>query len=107
QELGLGNVRLKVLHTPGHTLESLCLLVSDARRGPEPWFLLTGDTLLVGAVGRPDLTGKEQEMAEQLFDSLQQRLLPLPDYLEIFPAHQGGSSWGADLSADPSSTLEF
>jgi hydroxyacylglutathione hydrolase len=57
QELDLGNVIVQVLHTPGHTPESICLLVTDKTRGPEPWFLLTGDTLFVGAVGRPDLPG--------------------------------------------------
>lgn len=105
QLLNLGNVSLEVLHTPGHTEESLCLLVTDARRGPEPWFVLTGDTLLVGAVGRPDLAGREREMAAVLFDSLQQQLLVLPEHLEIFPAHQAGSSCGAGLSAKPCSTL--
>lgn len=105
QWLQLGNVSLQVLHTPGHTDESLCLLVTDARRGPDPWFVLTGDTLLVGAVGRPDLAGREREMAAVLYQSLHQQLLSLPDYLEIFPAHQAGSSCGAGLSAKPSSTL--
>ncbi len=63
QELDAGNVRATVLHTPGHTLDSLCLLVKDMRRGDEPWFVVTGDTLFVGAVGRPDLAGRETEMA--------------------------------------------
>lgn len=107
QVLDLGNVKIKVLHTPGHTLDSICLLVSDARRGPEPWFAITGDTLFVGAVGRPDLTGREQEMAGMLFDSLEEKLLNLPHDLEIFPGHQAGSPCGAGISGKPSSTIGF
>lgn len=102
-----GNVLITVLHTPGHSLDSVCLLVTDKRRGPEPWFLLTGDTLFVGGVGRPDLAGQEREMAGLLFDSLHQRLLTLPDDLEIFPGHQAGSMCGSGLSGKPSSTLGF
>ena len=63
QDLDLGNVAIRVLHTPGHTPESISLLVTDKTRGPEPWFLLTGDTLFVGAVGRPDLPGNAEESA--------------------------------------------
>ena len=107
QELDLGNVSVKVLHTPGHTPESICLLVTDKTRGPEPWFLLTGDTLFVGAVGRPDLPGKTAESAAQLFDSLQDKILPLPDTLEIYPAHFSGSVCGAGMSGKPMSTLAF
>ena len=102
-----GNVRLTVMHTPGHTLDSVCLLVTDLRRGAEPWFLLTGDTLFVGGVGRPDLAGREYDMAGMLFDSLHQKLLTLPGYLEFFPGHQAGSQCGAGLSGKPSSTLGF
>jgi glyoxylase-like metal-dependent hydrolase (beta-lactamase superfamily II) len=83
------------------------LLVIDKRRGEEPWFVLTGDTLFVGAVGRPDLLGREREMAGMLFDTLQTKLLSLPDTLEIFPAHQAGSACGVGLSGKPSSTLGF
>ena len=68
QELDLGNVTVRVLHTPGHSPESICLLVTDNTRGPEPWFLLTGDTLFVGAVGRPDLPGNARESAAQLYE---------------------------------------
>ena len=107
QMLDLGNVKIKVLHTPGHTLDSICLLVSDARRGPDPWFAITGDTLFVGAVGRPDLAGREQEMAGMLFDSLGVKLLSLPSELEIYPGHQAGSACGAGLSGKPSSTIGF
>ena len=67
QEVELGNTRIRVLHTPGHTPESICLVVSDLRRGTDPWFVLTGDTLFVGAVGRPDLPGRAQENAAQLY----------------------------------------
>lgn len=107
QVLEFGNVRIKVLHTPGHTLESVCLLVSDARRGPDPWFAITGDTLFVGAVGRPDLAGREQEMAGILYESLGKKLLSLPPELEIYPGHQAGSACGAGLSAKPASTIGF
>jgi glyoxylase-like metal-dependent hydrolase (beta-lactamase superfamily II) len=107
QVIDVGNVLVRVLHTPGHTPESVSLLVIDKRRGEEPWFVLTGDTLLVGAVGRPDLLGREREMAGTLFDTLQTKLLSLPDTIEIFPAHQAGSVCGVGLSGKPSSTLGF
>ncbi|TAL85688.1 MAG: MBL fold metallo-hydrolase [Rhodanobacter sp.] len=105
--LEIGNVTAQVLHTPGHTLDSICLLVSDRRRSAEPWFVITGDTLFVGAVGRPDLAGREREMAGMLFDSLRQKLLSLPAHLEIHPGHMAGSVCGAGLSGKPVSTLGF
>jgi hydroxyacylglutathione hydrolase len=107
QELDLGNVAIRVLHTPGHTPESVCLLVTDKTRGPEPWFLLTGDTLFVGAVGRPDLPGNIEESAAQLFASLHEKVLALSETLEIYPAHFSGSLCGAGLSGKPMSTLAF
>ena len=107
QTLDLGNVQVQVLHTPGHTPDSICLLVTDLRRGGAPWFVVTGDTLFVGAVGRPDLAGQEREMAGQLYDSLQARLMGLPADLEIYPGHQAGSVCGAGLSGKPSSTIGF
>jgi hydroxyacylglutathione hydrolase len=107
QELDLGNVSIRVLHTPGHTPESICLLVTDKTRGPEPWFLLTGDTLFVGAIGRPDLPGNVEESAAQLYQSLHQKILVLPETLEIYPAHFSGSLCGAGMSGKPMSTLAF
>lgn len=107
QELELGNTRVRVLHTPGHTPESVCYLVSDLRRGPEPWFLLTGDTLFVGAVGRPDLPGQARQNAALLYESLRAKLAGLPDDLEIYPAHFAGSACGVGMSGKPSSTLGF
>lgn len=106
-ELAVGNTKLRILHTPGHTEDSICLLVSDHRRGTAPWFVITGDTLLVGSVGRPDLAGREHEMAAQLWSTLQERLLVLPAELEIFPGHTAGSPCGAEISGKPSSTIGF
>jgi glyoxylase-like metal-dependent hydrolase (beta-lactamase superfamily II) len=107
QVIELGNTRIEVLHTPGHSPESLSLLVTDAKRGSRPWFVLTGDTLFVGAVGRPDLRGHARESASDLYESLHQRLLTLPDDLEIYPGHFSGSMCGTGLSGKPSSTIGF
>lgn len=107
QEIVLGNTRVRVLHTPGHTPESICLLVTDLRRGPEPWFVLTGDTLFSGAVGRPDLPGNARQSAAKLHESLASKLLPLPGELEVYPAHFSGSACGAGLSGKPSTTIAF
>jgi glyoxylase-like metal-dependent hydrolase (beta-lactamase superfamily II) len=107
QRIELGNTLIDVLHTPGHTPESISLVVRDLRRGPEPWFVCTGDTLFVGAVGRPDLPGRAKENADELHRSLHRKLLSLPDAVEIYPAHFAGSACGAGLSGKPSSTLAF
>ncbi|HWU91454.1 MAG TPA: MBL fold metallo-hydrolase, partial [Kofleriaceae bacterium] len=107
QVIELGNTIVRVLHTPGHTPESICLVVSDLRRGPEPWFVCTGDTLFVGAVGRPDLPGRERDNAAALFRSLHDKLLALADDVEIYPGHFAGSVCGAGMSGKPSSTVAF
>jgi glyoxylase-like metal-dependent hydrolase (beta-lactamase superfamily II) len=106
-QIELGNTKIEVLHTPGHSSESVCLLVTDLKRGPDPWFVLTGDTLFVGAVGRPDLPGRARENAAQLFDSVHRKLLTLPDDLEIYPGHFSGSVCGAGSSGKPMTTVGF
>jgi hydroxyacylglutathione hydrolase len=107
ETIAVGNVVVQVAHTPGHTMDSICLLVADKRRSEQPWFVITGDTLFVGSVGRPDLAGREQAMACMLFDSLHAKLLSLSDETEIFPGHQAGSACGAGISGKPSSTIGF
>lgn len=107
QVIELGNTRLQVIHTPGHTPESICLLVTDLRRGEDPWFVLTGDTLFVGAVGRPDLPGRARENAGELHDSIHAKLLSLPGDIELYPGHFAGSVCGVGMSGKPSSTIAF
>jgi glyoxylase-like metal-dependent hydrolase (beta-lactamase superfamily II) len=109
EEHEMGNVRMTFLHTPGHTPDSLSIVVTDRSRAPEPWFVLTGDTLFAGGVGRPDLlgTGAEGGLAEQLYDSVYGRLLALPDHLEVFPSHFGGAACGKGLSGKPHTTIGF
>ena len=108
-QFDVGNVGLQVISTPGHTPDGVSLLVTDRSRAKEPWFVLTGDTLFSGGVGRPDLLGigAEQRLAEHLYDSLRGRLLSLPDHLEIYPAHFGGAACGKGLSGKPGSTIGF
>jgi len=106
-DIDLGNTRVKVLHTPGHSPESVCLLVTDLKRGSDPWFVLTGDTLFVGAVGRPDLPGQARANAAELYNSLHRKLLTLPDEVEVYPGHFSGSVCGAGLSGKPMSTIGF
>jgi glyoxylase-like metal-dependent hydrolase (beta-lactamase superfamily II) len=107
QRIEVGNVLVDVLHTPGHTPDSICLLVTDKRRAEAPWFVVTGDTLFVGAAGRPDLAGREAEMAAQLYDSLHGKLLNLPAEVEIYAGHVAGSVCGAGISGKPASTVGF
>lgn len=108
--LEFGSVRLKVLHTPGHTPESICLLVYDrGAAAPGPYAVLTGDTLFIGDVGRPDLRAamgwSAAELGAMLFDSLHEKLLKLPDESLIYPAHGAGSLCGKALSKETVSTL--
>ena len=104
--LELGNVTAEILHTPGHTPEHLSLLVTDRTRANEPWFVLTGHTLMVGDVGRTELAASAEEGARGLFRSLQ-RLKALPDYLEVMPGAYSGSVCGRGLSGKSSSTIGF
>ena len=109
EEHEMGNVRVVVMHTPGHTPDSVSLVVTDRSRATDPWFVLTGDTLFAGGVGRPDLfgDGARGPLAEQLYHSVYTKLLALPDHLEIFPSHFGGSACGRGLSGKPGSTIGF
>jgi hydroxyacylglutathione hydrolase len=107
EQVTLGNTGAEVISTPGHAWAHACLLVTDTTRGPEPWLVFTGDTLFVGAVGRPDLHGEERELARALQRSIQDRLLTLPEWIEIHPGHVGGSACGAEISSNPSSTIGF
>ena len=101
----VGQVALTVMHTPGHTPDSVCLLVTDLSRSPDPWFVLTGDTLFVGDVGRPDFGG--EDAAARLYASLTGRLLTLPESVEVYPAHGAGSSCGRAMSSKTASTIGF
>ena len=109
QRIEFGAVRMEVITTPGHTPQSLSLLVSDLMRSQDPWMLLTGDLLFVGAIGRPDLAGAEilDEQVHNLYTSLYEKLGRLPDYLEVYPAHGQGSLCGKGLSSKTSSTLGY
>jgi hydroxyacylglutathione hydrolase len=106
-EIRFGNCILRFLETPGHTLESISILVTDTERSPDPYAVLTGDTLFIGDVGRPDLSPDHtpQQLAGLLYDSLQTKLLPLPDHVEVYPAHGAGSLCGKQLSNERSSTI--
>jgi hydroxyacylglutathione hydrolase len=106
-ELRFGKARLRVLETPGHTPESICLVVIDEEKSSQPWAVLTGDTLFLGDVGRPDLskTHTPAELAGMLYDSLHQKLLKLSDNVLVYPAHGAGSLCGRNMRAERSSTL--
>ena len=107
----LGNVDVQALATPGHALAHHAYLVTDRTRADEPWFVLTGDALLVGDAGRPDLHAQGEHsvdsMARMLYRSLTENLLALPDHLVLYPSHYSGSVCGRGLSANPASTIGF
>jgi glyoxylase-like metal-dependent hydrolase (beta-lactamase superfamily II) len=107
----LGNTEVQAIATPGHALAHHAYVVTDHTRGDEPWFVLTGDALLVGDAGRPDLHAHDEhtseELARTLYRSLTERLLTLPDHLVLYPSHYSGSVCGRGLSAHPSSTIGF
>ncbi len=106
QEISLGEVLIRVLHTPGHRPEHCCFAVIDGSRGDEPWLVITGDSLLIGDAARPDLASEAVEGARGLYGSLQ-RLLELPDGVELYPGHVAGSLCGAGMSSKASSTIGF
>ena len=107
----LGNTELQAIATPGHATAHHAYVVTDRTRSAEPWFVLTGDALLVGDAGRPDLHAHGEHtvesMARALYRSLTERLLTLPDHLALYPAHYSGSVCGRGLSANPISTIGF
>jgi hydroxyacylglutathione hydrolase len=107
----LGNTQVRAIATPGHALAHHAYLVTDHRRADDPWFVLTGDALLVGDAGRPDLHAHGEHtveaMARALYRSLTERLLALPDHLVLYPAHYSGSVCGRGLSANPVSSVGF
>jgi hydroxyacylglutathione hydrolase len=106
-ELKFGKASIRVLETPGHTPESICLVVIDGEKSPEPWAVLTGDTLFIGDVGRPDLSPRHTpvQLAGLLYDSLHEKLLALPDSALVYPAHGAGSLCGKNMRAERSSTI--
>jgi len=107
----LGNTVIEAVATPGHAVAHHTYLVTDLTRSKDPWLVLTGDALLVGDAGRPDLHAHGEDTVEQmagaLYRSLSERLLSLPDHLVLFPAHYSGSVCGRGLSATPVSTIGF
>lgn len=105
-EISAGNTKLRFIHTPGHTPEHISIIVTDKTRGNEPWFVLTGHTLMVGDVGRTELATSLEEGASHLFDSLQ-KLIQLGDHIELYPGAFSGSVCGRKLSGKPTSTIGF
>jgi hydroxyacylglutathione hydrolase len=107
----LGNTIVEAVATPGHALAHHAYVVTDRRRSDDPWFVLTGDALLVGDAGRPDLHAAgdrtSEQLARTLYRSLTERLLALPDHLALYPSHYSGSVCGRGLSANPISTVGF
>ena len=106
-ELWCGMVKLRVIHTPGHCPEHIALAVSDTSRSDDPWLVLTGDSLFIGDVARPDLAVAAEEGAAALYDSIFERLLHLDDGVEVYPAHVAGSLCGRGMSFKTSSTIGF
>jgi glyoxylase-like metal-dependent hydrolase (beta-lactamase superfamily II) len=106
EELMAGNTKLTFLHTPGHTPEHISIVVSDNRRSEEPWFILTGHTLMVGDAGRTELASSIEEGANHLYDSLK-KLMELDDHIEVYPGAFSGSVCGRGLSGKPMSTIGF
>jgi hydroxyacylglutathione hydrolase len=106
-ELRVGKLRIRALETPGHTPESICLVIGDEEKSERPWSVLTGDTLFIGDVGRPDLskTHTSQQLAGLMYDSLHNKLLKLPDDVLVYPAHGAGSLCGRNMRAERSSTI--
>jgi hydroxyacylglutathione hydrolase len=108
-EIKFGKVILQIMETPGHTPESICILVTDTEVSDQPQKVLTGDTLFIGDVGRPDLAGGKgytpQMMAGMMYDTLQEKLLQLADDVEVYPAHGAGSMCGKSMSKETSSTI--
>ncbi len=104
-ELRVGACKLTFYETPGHTVESVSIVLTDEQRSSEPYAVFTGDTLFIGDVGRPDLGGEPRELAALLYDSLHEKLLRLPDDVLVFPAHGAGSLCGRAMSDDRSSTI--
>ena len=106
-EVKMGAVRILALETPGHTPESVCLVLTDERESGEPCAVLTGDTLFIGDVGRPDLSRSHtpRQLAGLLYDSLHEKLLALPDAVKVYPAHGAGSLCGRAMRAERSSTI--
>jgi hydroxyacylglutathione hydrolase len=106
-ELQFGVARLRVIHTPGHRPEHISLAVSDTSRSDDPWLVLTGDSLFIGDIARPDLAVPGEEGASVLYDSIFNRLLKLDDGVEVYPAHVAGSLCGRGMSSKTSSTIGF
>src|SRR5579862_7747137 len=106
-QLKFGRASIRVLETPGHTSESICMVVTDEEKSPEPWAVLTGDTLFIGDVGRPDLSPQHTpaQLAAMLYDSLHHKLLTLADDVLVYPAHGAGSLCGKNMRAERSSTI--
>src|SRR4030042_1546821 len=101
-------ISIKVIETPGHTPEHISYIVTDKARGAEPVCVFCGDTLFVGDVGRPDLVpGRAKELASKLYDNLHTKLLKLPDFCEVYPAHGAGSLCGRAMSAKRTSTIGY